>query len=97
MTVRKFFGGLFMVFGGLVMLLAGGCGFFVMFSPGGGDPGMLMMVLIFSGVPMLFGAELFASGRWMCGSKAMKNPYLPDAEDDVPVAPQEDDTDLPSP
>jgi hypothetical protein len=72
-TVAQFFGWLLMAVGGLIMLTAGGCSVFVLLSSLGypeGLPGMLMMILMFGGVPILVGLGLFLAGRHLAKAGA---------------------------
>ena len=67
-TVAQFFGWLLMAVGGLIMFTAGGCSLFVLISSLDYVPGllgMLMMILMFGGVPILIGLALFATGRYL--------------------------------
>lgn len=68
--VVVFLGWLLMGIGGLIAVTAGACSA-IFAIPAvlssleypGGLPGMLVMVLIFGGVPILFGIGLFVAGR----------------------------------
>ena len=81
MSVRGFFGGLLMVIGWLVTLLAGGCSLIfsiISFAQGGFD--LLAVVIPVGGISFLFGLGLIALGEGINGdasqeSKDYRNPY----------------------
>ena len=69
--IRGFFGALLMAAGVLLMVLCGGCGalFFVgflisgLFSSNSGDVGMVILPILFGGVPAAVRFGLFSLGR----------------------------------
>lgn len=89
MTVKKFFGGLFVAIGFLIMLLSGGCAFFFLFAaPLGHSLEDYIIVLLLGGIPFVAGILLFAGGRFLHKPpKEIKNPYLPDDSSDADERP----------
>ena len=75
MTVRGFFGGLFLVIGWLVTVLSGGCSLIVsLISLGNGTPnGFLSLVFLVGGIPFVVGLVLIFIGRLIWGGRKPHN------------------------
>jgi hypothetical protein len=64
--VRRFFSGLIIVVGALMAGLAGLCSMAFLGMPGGGgDKGLVPLVLVFGGPPIVIGAALVWFGVWL--------------------------------
>ena len=76
MSVRGFFGGLFLVIGWLITVLSGGCTIIVSFitlSRGTPDDFFLGLVLLVGGVPFVIGLVLIFVGRLIWGKSKPDN------------------------
>ena len=85
--VVAFLGWLLMGAGGLIVLTAGDCSAFFLISMLGypeGIPGMLGMILVFGGIPVVVGLSLFFAGRYLArlGQSRQRPPHRVPSEDD---------------
>ncbi len=75
MSVRGFWGGLFLVIGWLITVLSGGCSIIVsLITLSNGTPnGFLSLVLLVGGIPFLIGLVLIFVGRLIWGKSKPDN------------------------